>query len=235
MPRLNDLEVVDHELKDFRSRALDTLKALDEFEKLVSEYSELKQAYEAIQKNAAERIEDLDRHIGGIDQTWSVLETDTLNALEQINNAKLEHNQKFDKLQKDHDKRWTRSQEEFIRVQNDIQMAHQNLRNELLRSVNDLHGDSEQRFAEFNKNFDRLAARQAESIQHLRDQIGDIADSLVGLETSLMDHKNCIDNYKLKLDIMDGRIDKLSRRLILVTLLQLCVVAGVILFIIFIL
>jgi len=57
MPRLNDLEVVDHELKDFRSRALDTLKALDEFEKLVSEYSELKQAYEAIQKNAAERVE----------------------------------------------------------------------------------------------------------------------------------------------------------------------------------
>ena len=221
MPRLNDLEVVDHELKDFRARALDTLKALNEFEKLVSEYSELKQAYEAVQKNAAERVEDLDRHIGGIDLAWSVLETDTLNALEQLNNAKHELSQKFDKLQKDHDKRWTKSQEEFIRVQSDMQTAHQNLRNELLRSVNDLHGDSEQRFAEFNKNFDSLAARQAESIQHLRDQIGDLADSLTGgLETSLMEHKKCLDNYKFKLDIMDGRIDNLSRRLILVTLLQ---------------
>jgi len=192
MPRLNDLEVVDHELKDFRSRALDTLKALDEFEKLVSEYSELKQAYEAIQKNAAERVEDLDRHIGGIDQAWSVLETDTRNALEQLNYAKLELSQEFDKLQKDHDTRWTKSQEEFIRVQNDMHTAHQNMRNEVLRTVNDLHGDTEKRFGEFNKNFDSMATRQAESIQRLRE---------------------------------------LKRRMILVTLLQVCVIAGAILFI----
>ena len=79
MARLDDLEHVNRELEAFRAQAKEALKTFDELEKVVSEFSELKQACESIQKSASEKVGILDRYTAEVKQTWSICQWQSKN------------------------------------------------------------------------------------------------------------------------------------------------------------
>jgi len=232
MARLDDLEQVDHELEVFRAHAHDTLKLLEELEKLIHEFSELKQVYESIQKSALEKIDNMDRHIAKVEKSWSALETDTCTTLERLKNSELKLSERLEQLQTDHDTRWAKVQDEIMVVQDGLQIAQRNLRTELLRTVNDLRGESEQRFLEFNKFLDQLSLRHIDEIRVLNEHIERSHNTIVAeLEASSCDYKECYNKFDLKLTTFESQIVKQKMRIFWLTLIQMFVIGIVVLFI----
>ncbi len=234
MARLDDLEHVNRELEAFRAQAKEALKTFDELEKVVSEFSELKQACESIQKSASEKVGILDRYTTEVKQTWSVLENETRTTLKRLNNAEAELCQRFDKLQQDTEQRWTKIQEDILGIQNDLQTANHNLRTELLRKAHDLHGESEQRFSEVNKRLDEQASRHEEAIQGLEAHIGEVHDALVAdLETSRQEYRESFGKFELRLTALESRIMVMQRHIFWMTIAQVVLVIVLIILFLF--
>lgn len=186
MARLDELEQVDKELKTFRDQAAAALKALNELERLVSEFSELRRESESNLKRASERAEGLERYTAELRETWSTLEADTRATLEKLKDIEAEVRKRFDELQQSIDRVWTETQEDNLKVQNDLLAAQQHLRAELEQTIKALREESGQHFSEVDGRLDRHSSRIDEIQQESEQRWTKQQDDLIKVQNDLL-------------------------------------------------
>ena len=148
MAQVDDIEQVERELEAFRARAQDTLKSFDRLTELISEFTKISQAYEAEVGNAAEIADLLKDRLNEIDQNWVQLKSEVDEARGLLSRSEVER-----------EGRWVQYNKENKKAQDEIEASWQEVQNQLGQTVIDMQNDSNQHFAEVNRDLDLQTSR----------------------------------------------------------------------------
>jgi hypothetical protein len=158
MAQADDIEQVERELEAFRARAQDTLKGFDRLTELISEFTKIRQAYEAEVGNAAEIADLLKDRLNEIDQNWVQLKSEVDEARGLLSRSEVER-----------EGRWVQYNKDNKKAQEELEASWQEVQTQLGQIITDLQNDCNQHFAEMNQNLDLQAAR-LDDIQNAFEQ-----------------------------------------------------------------
>jgi chromosome segregation ATPase len=213
------IEQLDHstternkEWTSLQSKLNDTVKHLNNTEEdLLRRFSDLQKEIDHSLRKFQEDILTTKKNLAEIKQTFE------------------SHSSQFNEFRQENDQRFTETQEEIAKAQDDLQTADRNLRTELTRMINDLHGESEGRFSEINQILDKQAHKLDKNVHGLEVRIDETHDALKAeIDVSRQESKDLINRIVFKIENLGVRNNRLQKWLILVTLFQIILAIGMV-------
>jgi hypothetical protein len=216
MAQVDDIEQVERELEAFRARAQDTLKSFDLLTELISEITKTSQAYEAEVGNAAEIADLLNNKLNEIDQNWLRLKSEVDEARELLSRSEIER-----------EGRWVQYNKDNKKAQEELEASWQEVQNQLGQTVIDMQNDSNQHFAEVNRDLDLQTSRLDEIQQRwttLDEDLAKTKNALIAADRNQRtyfeqmiadlrgDSEQHFAEVNRSLDLQTSRLDEIQQR-----------------------
>ncbi len=195
---------VNRELETFHRDAQKALETFDEFEKIVSEINDIKQAYEANLKDASERAKGLDHYIENAKTKLFLLERDMVATLDRLKNIEAECCQQMVKIQ-----------EEMNKLQEGLQDLHSSVNDKIDQNMGALQEMIEQRFSGIDENLKNQAINHSKEIQSLDSKLNSVQHTLISdLESSRNEYRESFTKIDQNMGALQEMIEQRFSKII---------------------